>query len=44
MRNRSLSVGWRAFEPEDFTPAFSEEGIQQEKNFRAQLVNKLAKK
>ena len=32
------------FEPEDFAPAFSEEGIQQEKNFRAQMAGKVAKK
>jgi len=32
------------FEPEDFAPAFSEEGIQQEKNFRAQIAGKVAKK
>ena len=34
----------QVFEPEDFAPAFSEEDIQQEKNFRAQLANQLAKK
>jgi hypothetical protein len=34
----------QVFEPEDFAPAFSEEGIQQEKNFRAQLPGKVAKK
>jgi len=34
----------QVFEPEDFAPAFSEEDIQQEKNFRAQLADKVAKK
>lgn len=34
----------QVFEPEDFAPAFSEEDIQQEKNFRAQLAHKVAKK
>ena len=32
------------FEPEDFAPAFSEEDIQQEKDFRAQMAAKVAKK
>jgi hypothetical protein len=32
------------FEPEDFAPVFSEEGIQEEKNFRAQLAEKAPKK
>jgi hypothetical protein len=34
----------QVFEPEDFAPAFSEEGIQQEKKVRAQLANQAAKK
>jgi hypothetical protein len=34
----------QVFEPEDFAPAFSEEDIQQEKDFRAQLTDKVAKK
>ena len=34
----------QVFEPEDFAPALSEEDIQQEKNFRAQLADKVAKK
>ena len=34
----------QVFEPEDFAPAFSEEDIQQEKNFRAQLADMVAKK
>jgi len=34
----------QVFEPEDFAPAFSEEDIQQEKTFRAQLADKVAKK
>jgi len=34
----------QVFEPEDFAPAFSEEDIQQEKDFRAQLADKVAKK
>src|SRR5215467_14066679 len=33
----------QVFDPEDFAPAFSEEDIQQEKNFRAQLADKVAK-
>ena len=32
------------FEPEDFAYGFSEEGIQQEKNLRAQLAAQAAKK
>jgi hypothetical protein len=32
------------FEPEDFSYGFSEEGIQQEKEIRAQLAEKAAKK
>ena len=32
------------FEPEDFAYGFSEEGIQQEKEIRAQLAEKAAKK
>ena len=34
----------QVFEPEDFAPAFSEEDIQEEKNFRAQMADKVAKK
>lgn len=34
----------RVFDPEDFAPAFSEEDIQQEKNFRSQLADKVAQK
>ena len=34
----------QVFEPEDFAPAFSEEDIQQEKKFRAQLADQVAKK
>jgi hypothetical protein len=34
----------QVFEPDDFAPVFSQEDIQQEKNFRAQLANQLAKK
>jgi hypothetical protein len=34
----------QVFEPEDFAPAFSEEDIQQEKDFRARLADKVAKK
>jgi hypothetical protein len=34
----------QVFEPEDFAPAFSEEDIQQEKNFRALLADEVAKK
>ena len=34
----------QVFEPEDFAPVYSQEDIQQEKNFRAQLANQLAKK
>ena len=32
------------FEPEDFASAFSEEEIQQEKDFRAQMANNAVKK
>jgi len=34
----------QVFEPEDFAYGFSEEGIQQEKEIRAQLAEKAAKK
>ena len=34
----------QVFEPEDFAPAFSEEDIQQEKNFRARVAANAAKK
>ena len=34
----------QVFEPEDFAPAFSEEEIQQEKNFRARMAANAAKK
>ena len=34
----------QVFEPEDFAYAFSEEGIQQEKNLRAQLAAQAAKR
>ena len=34
----------QVFEPEDFAPAVSEEDIQQEKDFRARLADKVAKK
>ena len=34
----------QVFEPEDFAPAFSDEGIQQEKQIRAQLADQAAKK
>ena len=34
----------QVFEPEDFAPAFSEEDIQQEKNFRARMAANAAKK
>ncbi|PWT79253.1 MAG: dehydrogenase, partial [Acidobacteria bacterium] len=34
----------QVFDPEDFAPAFSEEDIQEEKNFRAQLADKVTKK
>jgi hypothetical protein len=34
----------QVFEPEDFAPAFSEEGIQLEKTIRAQLADRAAKK
>jgi len=34
----------QVFEPEDFASAFSEEGIQQEKNFRARMAANAAKK
>jgi hypothetical protein len=34
----------QVFEPEDFAPDFSEEDIHQEKNFRAQLADKVARK
>ena len=34
----------QVFEPEDFAPIFSEEDIQQEKKFRAQLADQVAKK
>ena len=34
----------QVFEPEDFAPTFSEEDIQQEKKFRAQLADQGAKK
>ena len=33
----------QVFEPEDFATAFSEEDIQQEKNFRAQMAEKAKK-
>ena len=34
----------QVFDPEDFAPAFSEEGIQLEKTIRAQLADRAAKK
>ena len=34
----------QVFEPEDFAPAFSEEGIQQEREFRARLADQVARK
>ena len=34
----------QVFEPEDFAAIFSEEAIQEEKNFRAQMADKVAKK
>jgi len=34
----------QVFEPEDFASSFSEEDIQQEKNFRAQMAEKAARK
>jgi hypothetical protein len=34
----------QVFEPEDFASAFSEEEIQQEKNFRARMAANAAKK
>jgi hypothetical protein len=34
----------QVFEPEDFAPAFSEEDVQQENNFRAQLADKVVEK
>jgi hypothetical protein len=34
----------QVFEPEEFAPAFSEEEIQQEKNFRARMAANAAKK
>jgi hypothetical protein len=34
----------QVFEPEDFAPFFSEEGIQLEKKIRAQLADQAAKK
>ena len=34
----------QVFEPEDFAPAFSEEDIQQEREIRAQLAERAAKK
>ena len=34
----------QVFEPEDFAPAFSEEDIQKEKNFRARMAANAAKK